>query len=87
MNACDHKPGGWDKERSGLFCSKCGVRLCPDCGSTPTWHYGSSGYCRYCNDKNGHTYNSRVQIDPDKLEARVGWELAESILNECRWTI
>jgi len=87
MTECSaHVGGGWDEKRHGLFCSKCGVELCTDCGSTPVWHYSSHGYCRRCGYKGGHTYDSNVGIDPDKLEARVGRELAEAILKECCYT-
>jgi len=87
MECQQHESTGWDEKRRGIFCAKCDVKLCTDCGSTPVWHYSSHGYCRRCNEKAGYDYDSRVQIDPDKLEARVGRQLAMTILNECRWML
>lgn len=57
---------------------------CSDCGSRPVWQWSSHGYCRSCNEKNGHLDESRVEIDPDKLEAEIGGDLADVVLRFCR---
>lgn len=57
--------------------------VCSDCGSVPRWRWSSYGYCRACNEKNGYTAESRVPVDPDKLEALVGEWLTSRILREC----
>lgn len=58
--------------------------LCSDCGSAPAHEDSPPEYCRRCSEKGGHMYAFRIEIDKDKLRAKVGRELAEEIMNECR---
>lgn len=62
---------------------------CLDCGCAET-HPDTNKipcrYCRLCAEKNGHAYLFVTTIDHDKLRAKLGDELAESVLKECRAT-
>lgn len=56
---------------------------CNSCGVRPAWRWSSAGYCRHCNENNGYHGESRVEIDPDKLEAMIGTYMADRVLREC----
>lgn len=63
-------------------------RECHDCGCDSQWwflaedHPNMPSLCRSCYSRGG--YPVHVEIDPDKLAALVGKELALKIANECK---
>jgi hypothetical protein len=83
MGDCTHKDLVSTHDPFSFTCEHCGVDMCTDCGTTPA-HEDGGHYCRRCGEKGGHRYAFVTEIDHDKLRAKVGRELAEQILNECR---
>jgi hypothetical protein len=82
VNDCKHDAVS-TRDPFTFNCRHCGVPMCTDCGTTPA-HEDGGHYCRYCREKAGYPRDFVTEIDHDKLRAKVGRELAEQILNECR---
>lgn len=41
--------------------------MCHKCGTVPQWWNSDYHYCRNCNQRQGHDYASKLEIDADKL--------------------
>lgn len=56
---------------------------CTDCGTAAAWRHAGEypHYCRRCYEKNG--YRATRVVDPDKLDALVGPDMADKILAVC----
>jgi len=81
---CKHRDVSWSDEHDKYLCRGCGLEICTDCGTTPSHEDSSSRCCRRCTEKGGCRFEFVTAIDHDLLRAKVGRELAEAILSECR---
>lgn len=83
MAECEHD-GVSTKDPWAFTCQHCGIPLCTDCGSTPVHEDSPYSYCRRCAEKGGHPSAFRTEIDHDLLRVKVGRDLAQQILSECK---
>lgn len=65
---CNHK---FPRLTNPYRCSNCGIEICPDCGSEPTWWYSKTvnglSYCKYDLHHNGYSTTLGIQLDPDLI--------------------